>query len=167
MILAKPIPQPLPEHVFSNLNRNMYTHDPFSCWEWKGRKQKHKGKSRGYGLIQIDGSVFRVSRLLYFIVYKEDPMNNVIRHTCDNSHCVNPYHLVSGTQQENMKDAKRRGRLSKGSARPNAKLTEDLVKQIRDEWEIAPTSWRKGAKKYGICYSTFKSVVTGKTWKHV
>ena len=167
MITTKQIPSPIPNHVFANLNKNIYKTSSSHCWDWKGRKQNRNSKSKGYGLIAINKSVFRVTRILYYLVYREDPLNNVIRHTCDNSHCVNPYHLLIGTQQDNLDDAKRRDRIARGSSKKNSKLTEELVRQIRLEWQLAPTSWRHGAKLYGINYNTFKSMILKKTWKHV
>ena len=38
------------------------------------------------------------------------PEGMVVRHTCDNTRCCNPNHLVIGTQQENVDDMYERGR---------------------------------------------------------
>ena len=51
----------------------------------------------------------------------------VIRHTCDNTWCINPDHLLQGTQSDNTHDKIVRGR----NIRPyNSKLTNDLIVEI-------------------------------------
>ena len=35
---------------------------------------------------------------------------DVVRHTCDEPACVNPKHLIKGTQKENVRDAIERNR---------------------------------------------------------
>lgn len=37
----------------------------------------------------------------------------IVRHTCDNSKCINPNHLVLGTMTDNMKDRQERQRTHK------------------------------------------------------
>lgn len=40
----------------------------------------------------------------------EVPAGRVVRHTCDNPNCINPWHLVIGSQAENVRDMLERGR---------------------------------------------------------
>ena len=51
----------------------------------------------------------------------------VLRHTCDNSWCINPDHLIQGTQLDNIQDMESRGRHSKPY---NAVLNPELVVEI-------------------------------------
>lgn len=37
----------------------------------------------------------------------------MVRHTCDVPKCINPDHLILGTQKDNMQDAVNRGRIAK------------------------------------------------------
>lgn len=69
------------------------------CWEWKGCLK------RGYGYVKIQGICYRVHRISYHISNpNEDLSGIIIRHVCDNKKCVNPEHLTTGSQQDNVKD---------------------------------------------------------------
>lgn len=73
---------------------------PSGCVEWCG----HVNTS-GYGQIKWMGRYQLVHRL----AYEDDKDYNlkdgqVVRHMCDNPKCINPGHLVIGSQLENMRD---------------------------------------------------------------
>ena len=59
----------------------------------------------------------------------------VIMHTCDNRLCVNPAHLMLGSQADNVHDMdakdRRINRQLKGSKHSQSKLTEENVRYIR------------------------------------
>jgi HNH endonuclease len=93
--------------VFSHLNRMdekalkrflAKTRSSSGCWLWTGAKDKD-----GYGKFSLDGISQRAHRVAYEHWKGDIPANHVIRHTCRNL-CVNPKHLLSGTQQQNMDD---------------------------------------------------------------
>lgn len=81
------------------------------CWLWSGNVN-----SNGYGVIGVgsrtDGS--RGNELTHRLSYKlntgEIPVRKMVCHRCDNPSCVNPDHLFLGTQSDNMKDCKSKGR---------------------------------------------------------
>lgn len=78
------------------------------CWLWQGNTT-----TGGYGQIYYDGRTWRVHRLAWIFTHSaEIPNGYVICHKCDNPPCCNPNHLFLGTQEENMKDAARKGRCS-------------------------------------------------------
>lgn len=54
------------------------------CWFWIGTLSK-----AGYGRILINGKHYFAHRLS-FLLSGRDPNGLVIRHICDNPHCVNP-----------------------------------------------------------------------------
>ena len=71
----------------------------------------------------------------------------VVRHKCDNPRCINPDHLLGGTQQDNVNDAISRGRqsygVSRGEAHTSTKLTYQDVQTIRQ-------TYVKGSRLYGL-----------------
>lgn len=71
------------------------------CWLWTGAKDKD-----GYGVFSMDKKSHRAHRLAYKHWKGSIPPGHVIRHTCTNL-CVNPGHLLTGTQQQNMDDKRK------------------------------------------------------------
>lgn len=98
----------------------------------------------------------------------KDMEGKVVMHTCDNPACINPAHLVLGTQQDNIKDMWSKGRQGvkgmPGAAHPMAKLTEQTVREI-----ILATRMegKELAAKYGVSKATISMVLNRKIWKHV
>lgn len=78
-----------------------------------------KGNSRGYTsrAIKVNGKWFTTTahRVVFFTIHGYWPQ--VVRHTCDNPRCINPEHLVGGTQKDNRADCVSRGRTG-GCGRP-------------------------------------------------
>lgn len=54
-----------------------------------------------------------------------------------------------------------------GEKHPNAKLTPERVRQIREEAREPGTSRAWLAKKHGVSRSTIDNIVRGRTWKGV
>lgn len=108
-----------------------------------------KGMPSGYatGWVVIAG--VKRSTTLHRKVYYESTgvLPDVVRHTCDNPRCINLEHLVAGTQVDNMRDMRERGRSGDcrnfGSANGRTVLTPDEVLEIR-------TTYIKGSKLYGL-----------------
>lgn len=108
-----------------------------------------KGYGMGYATAWIklpDGTKKPTTkhRKVYYESTGELP--EVVRHTCDNPRCINPAHLIGGTQQDNMQDCIKRNRLGDarnfGAANGRTVLNPADVKYIRDMYV-------KGSKVYG------------------
>jgi hypothetical protein len=61
------------------------------------------------------------------------PNGMMVLHHCDNPPCINVDHLYLGTQKDNMRDRKERGRNPdvRGVKNPNCKISEKIVDRIR------------------------------------
>jgi len=121
------------------------------CWEWKG------AKDRGYGVIMRNGERLRVHRVSYELWGGTIPDGMVVRHKCDNPSCVNPGHLVYGTQAQNIHDIIARGKFAK------TKLNAAQVEEIR----LSPKSNRELASEYGVGILSIRRTRAGEAYKHI
>lgn len=139
-----------------------------NCWYWTGRSRSKKG----YGNISAgarDANHKLAHRLSYEIHKGAIPVGMVVMHTCDNPSCVNPDHLVVGTQSENILDSFRKGRKisipphKQGEEHGASKLNNELVKLIR----ASTDSIKSLSIFYGVSLSSIERVLNRKTWKHI
>ena len=82
------------------------------CWIWIGAKNR-----RGYGVFVIDGKQKLAHRIAYSLTRGPVSASVVLLHACDNRVCVNPSHLVPGTNQQNREDMFYKGRDPGGQRR--------------------------------------------------
>jgi hypothetical protein len=134
-----------------------------ACWNWLG------GKAQRYGMFSIGKHNLRIMahRMSYVLHFGEIPDGLYVLHTCDNGFCVRPEHLFLGTQKDNIHDMIKKGRRKfapvKGMSHPQAKLNENVAKDIR-------SAYRNGvrlcqlASHYGVHRTTIRSIVDGRTW---
>jgi len=150
-------PRPLAERFWEKVD----VRSPDECWPWLAST-----KQGGYGKIVGDnGRLLLAHRAAYQLAVGPTPDNLVVCHRCDNPNCVNPAHLFLGTQAENLRDmrAKGRGNPPRGNRHPNARLNDSLVTSIRAD----ARSHRQLARAYGIGKSTVGMIKAGATWTHV
>jgi hypothetical protein len=141
------------------------TGGPDACWIWLG------GLTRsGYGQAKwaINGvrRPFKAHQIAFAVTAGCLPRGQVIRHSCDNPRCVNPVHLVLGSQAENMADMVRRGRSAKGEGHSQAKLTEQQVIEIR-RLRTLGYSQRVIGVMFGVSRSAISDIASGKNWRHL
>ena len=75
------------------------------CLLWTGSTLgKHK-----YGGLRVGRTMLYAHRLSYEISKGEIPHGMVVMHTCDRPACINPEHLMLGTQMENVADMHSKG----------------------------------------------------------
>lgn len=102
---------------------------PNDCWEWTA------GRSAGrYGAIKVGGKHGRdlKAHRVQAVWRGDDVAGRVVMHTCDNTVCVNPAHLVTSTQLDNVQDMIAKGRENKpvGEAHGNSYLSDSAVAEI-------------------------------------
>ena len=71
-----------------------------------------------------------------------------------------------GSVQDNSDDMTSRGRASRGSHRPAAKLSEELIPTIRAEYSAGGVTQHQLSKKYGVSQSNISRAIQGQQWKH-
>lgn len=136
------------------------------CWTWSA------ATVQGYGVFSITQprrqvKAHRMSFALANGLDIRDLDAEVIMHTCDNPQCVNPAHLLVGTNATNMEDRDRKGRGAdrRGSLCPTAKLSWPEVHRIRAAYGPG-TTLRDLAYKFNVSPKCIHNVVTNKTWKY-
>lgn len=86
------------------------TEDGDGCWLFAGAKWSPGGHIY---FAREDGTRVSAHRFSYELHHGPVPDGMVVMHTCDVPRCVNPAHLLAGTQRDNVHDA-----ISKGRFRP-------------------------------------------------
>jgi hypothetical protein len=136
------------------------------CWLWMGSVN-----SCGYGHFGLGSRtdktrrIVTASRFAFELTYGPVPDGLQVLHHCDVPCCVNPEHLYAGTRSQNMQDAYDRGRQPPrhGSHSPFAKLTDEIVREIRKSNKFG-TEW---ARELGCTHSAIYSARNGKSWRHI
>lgn len=135
-----------------------------------------KGYGMGYATAWVvyDGAKrpTTLHRKTYYLATGDWPP--IVRHTCDNPRCINPEHLVGGTQQDNMQDCKDRGRWAqvsgnagkRGEASASAKLTAEDVAFIRQHYRKHSREFGLPAmaRRFEVGTSQVFRIVRGETW---
>lgn len=96
----------------------------------------HRLNNSGYGSCRYLGKRVGAHVAAYLKAHDlkpDDIVGKVVMHECDNRACVNPEHLVLGTQSENILDAYSKGRVhhKENLRRSQLKLTCDDVSGIK------------------------------------
>jgi hypothetical protein len=127
------------------------------CWNWTA-------SVNSCGRATFDSK--SAPRMAYKLAKGDVPRNMHVCHTCDNPRCVNPDHLFLGTQQDNVRDAIRKGRNQAGERHYYAKLTETDVSDIRWLSSFGLTHAEIG-RAYRVSGVNVGQIVRGKLWSSV
>jgi len=110
------------ERRIQRVNNIKYDIDDNGCHIIVSGTNKQKS-----GYHQFNSGVY-VHREVYFFNKGDIPKGKIILHTCDNSDCINPNHLIIGTHKDNTQDMIEKGRNYNAGYQP--KLTEKQIKEI-------------------------------------
>lgn len=129
------------------------------------RCTSHVLDNGGYPRIRMGGKPTRIARLILIRRMGDIPSDVVSRHTCDNTWCIRPDHIISGTQAENNTDRKERGRSKgqRGEDSHRAKLTSLQVLQIRESKE----RHSQIASRFGITTKYVSLLKHRGRWSHI
>ena len=121
------------------------------CWEWTASKSK-QGYGKFWAKYVHDGTLLshRVSWMLENNRWLDSDV--VVRHTCDNPSCVNPNHLIIGTQKDNEQDTYNRN--------PRY-LTNAQVKNVKERYATGLYSQSELAKQFGQSQISISRLVRG------
>lgn len=129
-----------------------------------------KGFGLGYATAWVVRDGKKASTTKHRKVYYEHTGEwpEVVRHTCDNPRCINPHHLVGGTQIDNVRDCKERGREGDcrnfGMTNGRCVVTPEIIDSIRRRYVRG--SRTDGLPALSRCYGVSISQVA-RIVKHV
>ena len=106
---------PIADRLWAKVNKHGPIHPTLGtcCWPWTGALTGSGGVR--HGQIMWRGryrTPQKVHRIVWELTYGLIPADRQINHHCDNPICCRPEHLYLGTQDDNMKDASKRGRFT-------------------------------------------------------
>lgn len=133
----------------------------------KRRIMKTHLSSKGYEQLFITVCGKRLKKYIHRLVVEafrgRIPYKMHVRHLdgCKENNNLN--NLVIGTPAENVEDSIKHGSLARGSRNGKAKLTEDIVKMIRQSCKTS----KEMSLKYKVSINTIRSILRRDTWKHV
>lgn len=139
---------------------DQYEADPNSgCWLWTGATN-----GRGYGAVRLGGRIVGAHRAWFERAHGPIPSGKVVRHRCDTPLCVNPQHLISGDQRDNVADMDSRGRRGTlhGEANARHRFSDEEVAVIRARLDSGERQVDV-ALSYGVRRSTIQNIGCGRS----
>lgn len=117
------------------------------------------GDKNGYAKTRMPKlfgrKTLRLHRVVFFKHHGFWP--EVVMHTCDNPRCINPEHLVAGTNALNVQDRVNKGRSNHFIAHPGRKLSRNQVLEVRSSSETLTTL----ATQLGVTTTTISRIRRG------
>lgn len=136
-------------------------------WHFEGsciRVDSHKLDNGGYPrLTDRHGRWVRIARTILIRRHGIIPREIVSRHTCDNPWCINPHHLLIGTNADNARDRAVRGRNrdQSGDKGSSARLTKNQALLIL----LSEEKRCDLAKRFNVAPQTISAIKVGQTWQ--
>lgn len=156
--LGAPGPRKSHATLAEALRANLPGPRPDGCWPWAGMIG-----TDGYGRVFFrSGRPILAHRAAWEVFKGPIPAGLHVLHTCDNRPCCNPGHLFLGQDRENVDDKVAKRRHNFGEGVPQARLTNDQARQIRD---AKGKLHRELATEFGVSLTTISNIRSGKAWK--
>lgn len=110
----------------------------------------------------------RYAKRLWELYYdKLWPKNMFACHSCDNSFCINIFHIFPGTNSDNRIDSVTKDRHARGERNSQAKLIDSEVLEIRLLYASGKYTYNDLAKMFDIIGKTVRDILNKKTWLHL
>ena len=131
------------------------------CWLWMAGLF-----GDGYGAFFINGKTHRAHRVSYSLFVDDITEGMNVLHKCHVRRCVNPSHLREGTQAENIQDMFAAGRNppQSGESNPSARLTMEVINNIREISCMRTHTQIEIAKMFDVDQSTISRILANRTW---
>jgi hypothetical protein len=146
---------------------------PKGCRPYLMRGKLFPGTNRdsyGYPIVCLVNSPRRqtatIHKLVLIAFRGTRPPDTQARHLDGNKENNALDNLVWGTVQANHDDKKRHGTMARGQKINRAKLSDEIVMDIRVR-SAAGESRMALAREFGICDETIRHIIKRKTWTHV
>lgn len=139
---------------------------PDDCWEWQGQRQLS-----GHGNVKrraLSARSIGAHRYSWYLATGSMPGDLCVCHRCDNPPCVNPAHLFLGSQADNLRDMREKGRgrntpAPRGIDNQNAYVPDEVIREIRETAASGMWSQKAIARRYGLGETTISTWVRGVT----
>lgn len=131
------------------------------CWIWAGSKREH-----GHGRFDVPGVGSSAHRFSYHIHNGPIPEGRGVLHKCDNGSCVNPSHLFTGTQKDNMEDAANKNRVEYGEKHYRSVLTDGDIRKIRQLYSEG-IRIKEIAEMFPVNRGCISKIVHRLRWSHI
>lgn len=147
------------------------------CLVWTGPTDRG-----GYGRDWVNGERGLTHRHAWKLRHGDISPGLDVLHTCDTPPCAADAHLFLGTDVENARDRKRKGRSATGrrngrSTRPErtargerhgkVKLRAVDVIEARRRHRSGEIGFAALAREFGVCTETIRKAVLGQSWRHL
>lgn len=135
------------------------------CRQWRSSTD---GKL-GYGKITLNNKSYYAHRLSWEDAHDAAiPAGMVVMHSCDNPGCIEPSHLILGTQKDNISDQISKNRHVRGWGEKHtlAKLTNRQADEIRERFSAGGTTKAALAREYGLSAAGVWRIVNGLSYNH-
>lgn len=108
------------------------------CWIWQ------RVKCGNYGGLYVRGhKMVGAHRVSWCVFHGKIPKDQCILHRCDNTLCINPFHLFLGTHGENAKDRTLKARHPKH-------ISDTTIREAHKARHIYKWSYKEISLRYGI-----------------